>query len=47
MRAIETVTAAGQLTPDLGGACTTQQVGDAILDALGPAERQVQPVPAR
>jgi tartrate dehydrogenase/decarboxylase/D-malate dehydrogenase len=47
MRAIETVTAAGQVTPDLGGTCTTQQVGDAILDALGPAERQVQPVPAR
>jgi tartrate dehydrogenase/decarboxylase/D-malate dehydrogenase len=47
MRAIEAVTAAGQLTPDLGGTCTTRQVGDAILDALGPIERAAQPVPAR
>jgi len=49
MRAIETVTAAGALTPDLGGTCTTREVADAILDALGPPdrERQATPVPAR
>jgi tartrate dehydrogenase/decarboxylase/D-malate dehydrogenase len=49
MAAIEAVTGAGQLTPDLGGTCSTTQVADAILDALGPVEgeRQVQPVPAR
>jgi hypothetical protein len=47
MAAIEAVTAAGQLTPDLGGACTTREVGDAILGALGEPGRQAQPVPAR
>ena len=35
MRAMETVTAAGQLTPDLGGTSATRQVADAILAALG------------
>jgi tartrate dehydrogenase/decarboxylase/D-malate dehydrogenase len=35
MRAMETVTAAGRLTPDLGGSSTTREVGDAILAALG------------
>jgi tartrate dehydrogenase/decarboxylase/D-malate dehydrogenase len=34
MRAIEGATAAGLLTPDLGGGCTTRQVGDAILARL-------------
>jgi tartrate dehydrogenase/decarboxylase/D-malate dehydrogenase len=34
MRAIEATTAAGLLTPDLGGGCTTRQVGDAILARL-------------
>jgi tartrate dehydrogenase/decarboxylase/D-malate dehydrogenase len=47
MAAIETVTAAGQLTPDLGGTCTTREVGDAILAALGEPDRQAQAVPAR
>src|ERR687890_2279937 len=47
MAAIESVTAAGQLTPDLGGACSTREVGDAILAALGEPGRQAQPVPAR
>jgi tartrate dehydrogenase/decarboxylase / D-malate dehydrogenase len=35
MRAIESTTAAGRITPDLGGQCTTRQVGDAIIAALG------------
>jgi 3-isopropylmalate dehydrogenase len=47
MAAIESVTAAGQLTPDLGGTCTTREVGDAILAALEQAGRRGQPVPAR
>jgi len=47
MAAIEAVTAAGTLTPDLGGTCTTREVGDAILAALGEPGRQAQPVPAR
>ena len=47
MAAIETVTAAGQVTPDLGGTCSTREVGDAILAALGEPGRQAQPVPAR
>jgi tartrate dehydrogenase/decarboxylase / D-malate dehydrogenase len=34
MRAIEATTAAGVLTPDLGGTATTRQVTDAILSAL-------------
>jgi tartrate dehydrogenase/decarboxylase/D-malate dehydrogenase len=34
MRAIEVTTAAGVLTPDLGGPCTTSQVTDAILGHL-------------
>ncbi len=35
MRAIEQVTAAGAaFTPDLGGKATTQQVTDAVIDAL-------------
>ena len=46
MTAIESVTAAGMLTPDLGGTCTTREVGDAILAALGQACQQAQPVPA-
>jgi tartrate dehydrogenase/decarboxylase/D-malate dehydrogenase len=47
MAAIETVTAAGQLTPDLGGTATTRAVGDAIVAALDRPTRQAQPVPAR
>jgi tartrate dehydrogenase/decarboxylase / D-malate dehydrogenase len=35
MRALEATTAAGHLTPDLGGACTTRQVADAVLQRLG------------
>jgi isocitrate/isopropylmalate dehydrogenase len=35
MRAIEQTTAAGTLTPDLGGTCTTHQVTDAIIANLG------------
>ncbi|MCC6315039.1 MAG: tartrate dehydrogenase [Thermomicrobiales bacterium] len=35
MRAIERTTAAGILTPDLGGVATTREVGDAIVAALG------------
>jgi tartrate dehydrogenase/decarboxylase/D-malate dehydrogenase len=38
MRAIERTTAAGALTPDLGGTCTTRQVTDAIVAALGPGD---------
>jgi tartrate dehydrogenase/decarboxylase/D-malate dehydrogenase len=34
MQAIEKTTAAGSLTPDLGGTCTTRQVTDAILAHL-------------
>jgi tartrate dehydrogenase/decarboxylase / D-malate dehydrogenase len=34
MRALEHTTASGQLTPDLGGTCTTTQVTDAILKHL-------------
>ncbi len=32
--AIETVAAAGMLTPDVGGSASTEQVGDAVLSAL-------------
>ena len=46
MRAIEATTAAGQLTPDLGGSCTTRQVGDAILAAVDAGAVQASPVPA-
>jgi tartrate dehydrogenase/decarboxylase / D-malate dehydrogenase len=35
MRAIEATTAAGTLTPDLGGTATTVEVGDAVLANLG------------
>jgi tartrate dehydrogenase/decarboxylase / D-malate dehydrogenase len=34
MRAVEQVTAAGILTPDVGGTATTQQVTDAVVDAI-------------
>jgi tartrate dehydrogenase/decarboxylase / D-malate dehydrogenase len=34
MRAVEAVTAAGVLTPDVGGAATTQQVTDAVCQAI-------------
>ncbi|MBW8726315.1 MAG: tartrate dehydrogenase [Inquilinus limosus] len=34
MRAVEQVTAAGILTPDVGGTATTQQVTDAVIDAI-------------
>jgi tartrate dehydrogenase/decarboxylase/D-malate dehydrogenase len=35
MRAIEATTAAGIVTPDLGGTATTREVGDAIVARLG------------
>ena len=35
MRAIETSTAAGIVTPDLGGTATTREVGDAVVGSLG------------
>ena len=34
MRAVETVCAAGILTPDLGGKATTKDVTRAVIDAL-------------
>ncbi|MGO4125784.1 tartrate dehydrogenase [Inquilinus sp. YAF38] len=34
MRAVEQVTAAGILTPDVGGTATTRQVTDAVVDAI-------------
>jgi isocitrate/isopropylmalate dehydrogenase len=34
MRAIETATAAGQVTADLGGTLTTAEAGAAIVSAL-------------
>jgi tartrate dehydrogenase/decarboxylase / D-malate dehydrogenase len=34
MRAVEQVTAAGILTPDVGGTATTRQVTDAVIDAI-------------
>jgi tartrate dehydrogenase/decarboxylase / D-malate dehydrogenase len=34
MRAVERVTASGLLTPDLGGSATTQQVTEAVCDAI-------------
>ena len=34
MRAVERVTAAGILTPDVGGTATTQEVTDAVVDAI-------------
>ena len=34
VQAITATTAAGQVTPDLGGRCTTRQVGDAIVTRL-------------
>ncbi|TSD89993.1 tartrate dehydrogenase [Mycobacterium sp. KBS0706] len=34
MRAVEQVTAAGILTPDVGGTATTQQVTNAVIDAI-------------
>ena len=36
MRAIESTTAAGRITPDLGGQCTTREVGEAVVAALVP-----------
>jgi len=47
MTAIEAVTAAGLLTPDLGGTCTTREVADAILAAMADPQKQATPVPAR
>jgi tartrate dehydrogenase/decarboxylase/D-malate dehydrogenase len=34
MRAVERVTGAGILTPDLGGSATTREVTDAVIDAI-------------
>lgn len=43
LRAIETVTAAGQVrTPDLGGAATTHEVGEAVRTALRASGGQVE-----
>ena len=39
MQAISATTSAGEVTPDIGGRCTTRQVGDAIVARLsGPME---------
>src|SRR5919107_6359100 len=35
MRAIEATTAAGVVTPDLGGTASTREVGDVIVTGLG------------
>jgi tartrate dehydrogenase/decarboxylase/D-malate dehydrogenase len=35
MNAIAATTAAGVVTPDLGGGATTREVGDAVLAGLG------------
>ena len=37
MTAVEQVTAAGILTPDVGGTATTQQVTDAVCEAISGA----------
>ena len=34
MRAVEKVTGAGILTPDVGGTATTREVTDAVVDAI-------------
>jgi tartrate dehydrogenase/decarboxylase/D-malate dehydrogenase len=34
MRAVEAVTADGVLTPDVGGKATTQEVTDAVCEAI-------------
>ena len=34
MRAVEKVTGAGVLTPDVGGTATTQEVTDAVAEAI-------------
>jgi tartrate dehydrogenase/decarboxylase / D-malate dehydrogenase len=39
MHAVERVTQAGVLTPDVGGTATTQQVTDAVIDAIHSANR--------
>ena len=36
LQAIESTTATGRVTPDLGGACTTRQVTDSVLAQLTP-----------
>ena len=37
LAAIERVLEAGVHTPDLGGRATTDEVGDALVQAIGPA----------
>jgi tartrate dehydrogenase/decarboxylase/D-malate dehydrogenase len=41
MRAIETVTGDGIVTPDLGGKATTEDVTKAVIAALAPATARV------
>jgi len=43
MRAIERTTAAGTLTPDLGGTATTREVGNAMLAALDAPDALAMP----
>jgi tartrate dehydrogenase/decarboxylase/D-malate dehydrogenase len=46
MQAVGAATAAGKVTPDLGGHCTTREVTDAILAGLSPSAASGAPGPA-